>query len=83
MKVSIDIDCTPAEARAFFGLPDVAPLQAAAMDAAAEGMKAGLEGMDAEALMKMWMPAAGQGVEQFQKMFLAQMQAAAGKDGRK
>ncbi|NNU15729.1 hypothetical protein HK107_05275 [Parvularcula sp. ZS-1/3] len=23
MKISIDIDCTPAEARAFFGLPDL------------------------------------------------------------
>ncbi|MDZ4735977.1 MAG: DUF6489 family protein, partial [Rhodospirillaceae bacterium] len=28
MKVTIDIDCTPEEARAFMGLPDVAPLQA-------------------------------------------------------
>ncbi len=26
MKVTIDIDCTPQEARAFMGLPDVAPL---------------------------------------------------------
>jgi len=32
MKVTIDIDCTPAEARAFFGLPDVQPLQTAVMD---------------------------------------------------
>ena len=27
MKVNVEIDCTPEEARAFFGLPDVAPLQ--------------------------------------------------------
>lgn len=26
MKVSVDVDCTPAEARAFLGLPDVTPL---------------------------------------------------------
>ena len=26
MKVKIDIDCTPEEARAFFGLPDLGPL---------------------------------------------------------
>ena len=27
MKVTINVDCTPEEARSFFGLPDVAPMQ--------------------------------------------------------
>ena len=27
MKVTINVDCTPEEARTFFGLPDVAPMQ--------------------------------------------------------
>ena len=31
MKVNITVDCTPEEARAFMGLPNVAPLQDAAM----------------------------------------------------
>ena len=31
MKVTIDVDCTPEEARAFLGLPAVAPLQEAMM----------------------------------------------------
>lgn len=26
MKVTVDVDCTPAEARSFLGLPDVTPL---------------------------------------------------------
>ena len=26
MKVSVDVDCSPAEARAFLGLPDVTPI---------------------------------------------------------
>ena len=26
MKVTVDVECTPAEARAFMGLPDVEPL---------------------------------------------------------
>ena len=26
MKVTVDVDCTPAEARAFRGLPDVSPI---------------------------------------------------------
>ena len=29
MKITINIDCTPAEAREFVGLPDLRPLQAA------------------------------------------------------
>ncbi len=27
MKITVDIDCTPEEARAFFGLPNVQPMQ--------------------------------------------------------
>ena len=32
MKVNVEIDCTPLEARQFFGLPDVQPMQTAVMD---------------------------------------------------
>ena len=32
MKVNIEIDCTPLEARQFFGLPDVQPMQTAVME---------------------------------------------------
>ena len=32
MKVNIEIDCTPLEARQFFGLPDMQPMQTAVMD---------------------------------------------------
>ena len=75
MKVRIDIDGTPAEARAFFGLPDLEPVQAAMMDKLREH----LAGMDAAELMKMWMPA---GTESWQKMQEAFMSAFTGA-GRK
>ena len=32
MKVNVEVDCTPLEARQFFGLPDVQPMQTAVMD---------------------------------------------------
>jgi Family of unknown function (DUF6489) len=32
MKVNVEIDCTPLEARQFIGLPDVQPMQTAVMD---------------------------------------------------
>ena len=77
MKISIDIDCTPAEARAFFGLPDPEPFQAAMM----EKMREHLNSADPAELMKLWMPA---GMESFQRMqdaFMNAFTAAAG--GRK
>ena len=80
MKIKFDIDCTPEEARAFLGLPDVAPMQRALMEEIGKRMSAGLEAMDPEALMKTWMPLGVQGLEQAQKMFWAQMGQAPGDD---
>ena len=78
MKITIDVDCTPEEARAFLGLPDVAPMQAAVLEELRERMSAGLEAMDPETLMKTWMPLGLQGLEQAQKTFWSQMSQAAG-----
>lgn len=86
MKVTIDIDCTPEEARVFFGLPDVKPIQDAMMDEVKAKMQSGMQGMDMESLMKTWMPTGIQGLEQFQKMFWSGVsQAASGgtSDGKK
>jgi len=32
MKIKIEIDCTPQEARSFFGLPDLEPIHDAVTD---------------------------------------------------
>ncbi len=45
MKVTVDIDCTPAEARAFLGLPDVTPLNDAMVAEMQERMKANVAAM--------------------------------------
>ncbi len=80
MKITIDVDCTPEEARAFLGLPDVATMQRALMEEIGTRMSAGLEAMDPETLMKTWMPLGVQGLEQAQKMFWAQFGKAGGDD---
>ncbi|TXH39264.1 MAG: hypothetical protein E6Q98_01020 [Rhodospirillaceae bacterium] len=72
MKVKIDIDCSPEEARAFFGLPDVGPMQRAVMQEMQDRMLAAMRGTDAETLLKTWMPAGVAGLEQMQKMFWQQ-----------
>ncbi len=73
MRVSIDVDCTPEEARAFLGLPDVRGLQEGMMKEMEERMRAAISGMEPEALMRMWMPFGGKdGWEAMQKRFWEQ-----------
>ncbi len=70
----------PEEARAFLGLPDVAPMQRTLMEEIGKRMSSGLEAMDPETLMKTWMPLGVQGLEQAQKVFWAQFGKAGGGD---
>ncbi len=56
MKISFDIDCSPEEARRFFGLPDVTPLQKNLMAEMEKRLLATVAGMDAETMMRHWMP---------------------------
>jgi len=72
MKVTIDIDCTPEEARTFLGLPDVQPLQKAMLKEMEVKMKASLDKMDPETFMKTWLPMSLDGFEQIQKAFWGQ-----------
>ena len=83
MKITVDIDCTPEEARHFFGLPDVKPMQDALMQQIQDRMSANLQAMEPEAMLKTWLPAGLQGFEQMQKIFWNQMTNAMGKDGKK
>ena len=69
MKVNVEVNCTPEEARAFFGLPDVAPMQERLMKDVEERMVAAMRSMEPDALIKTWLPASMQGLENFQKMF--------------
>ena len=73
MKINVEIDCTPEEARAFFGLPDVAPMQERLMKDVEEQMVAAMRSMEPDALMKTWLPASMQGFESLQKMFWSAM----------
>lgn len=80
MKVTIDIDCTPEEARTFLGLPDVGPMQAALMAEVEKRLTANLQAMDPETLFKTWLPATMQNWEQMQKLFWNQMSGSGRKE---
>jgi hypothetical protein len=69
MKVTVDIDCTPEEARTFLGLPDVKPMQEHLMTELQDRMEANIRSMAPEEMMKAWLPATLKGYEQMQAFF--------------
>lgn len=73
MKVTFDIDCTPEEARAFLGLPNIAPMQERIMKDMEDRIAENFNALDPETLVKTWMPMSIQGWNDMQKMFWAQM----------
>lgn len=76
MKINIEIDCTPEEARRFFGLPDVEPVQRRVMEALEKRLTEAVQSADAAALFDQWMPLTLKGIEQWQS-FWTQFAAAA------
>lgn len=56
MKITINVDCTPEEARRYMGLPDVAPLQEAMLQEMQKRMMANVTSMQPDEIMKTWLP---------------------------
>jgi hypothetical protein len=73
MKIHMDVDLTPDEARTLFGLPDVKPMQQAMMAQVEARMKKALTAMEPDAILKTWLPVGIQGLEQWQKFIWSQM----------
>jgi hypothetical protein len=70
MKITIEIDCTPDEARRFAGLPDVVPMQQAIIEKLQQRMENAIDATTPEALLKAWMPMAPDQMQQaFAKLF--------------
>ena len=74
MKFSIDIECSPEEARQFFGMPNVEPINEMIM---AEMMKRAAGSMDTladpEKFVANMMSMGGKSVDAFQSMMSAAM----------
>lgn len=73
MKITVNVDCTPEEARQFMGLPDVAPLQEAMMAEIEKKMQENIRNLDPETLVKTWLPLGIQSWAEMQKAFWGQM----------
>lgn len=83
MKFTVNVDCTPEEARAFLGLPDFAPMQQAVLSQMQDQVQKNMSAMDPEGIMKTWMPNAMSGMQAFsdlQKSIWDQMTSVAMSD---
>lgn len=76
MKISVDVDCTPEEARRFLGLPDLTPVHQAYIE---KMTRAVTEGVSAESFTEMtraWGPMSDAGMAMWKSML-------EGKSGRR
>ena len=68
MKFKVEAECTPVEARAFLGLPDVGPLNEQLVSEMSSRLSANVSMLQPEELMRSWMSLGGQAQEQFMRM---------------
>ncbi len=69
MKCKLEVECTPLEARQFFGLPDVQPLQATVMQEVEKKMLSEVERFSPDGVLKSWLSMFAQSPEQLQDAF--------------
>lgn len=67
MKIILDIDCTPDEARQFLGLPNVQPMQQAVMAKLEKQVAEAVDAFSPQQLLQAWF--APQTMEQFTALF--------------
>ncbi len=72
MRVHITIDCTAVEARVFFGLPDIKPLQDHLLQDIEERLRTNLPAMNMEHLLRTWLPSGFQEWEKIQSALWSQ-----------
>jgi hypothetical protein len=77
MKMTVEVDCTPEEARRFLGLPDVSALNEALVGEMQSRMTANMAALAPEELMKNWMAFGAGAQEQFRKLMEAGLSSAA------
>lgn len=76
MKVNIELDLTPEEARRFFGLPDITPLQEQIMERIQDQIKASADPAYLGKLASQMVTGGMQSVDSFQRAFLDMMSGA-------
>ena len=68
MNITMNIDCTPEEARRFMGLPDMAPIHDIYLDKLRDAMNNGLTPDVLENMMRTWSPMGEAGMNAWRQM---------------
>jgi hypothetical protein len=76
MKMTIEVDCTPEEARRFLGLPDVSSLNDHLVEEMKKRAAANMAMLSPDELMKNWMALGAGAQEHFRKLMEAGLAAA-------
>ncbi|WEK44525.1 MAG: DUF6489 family protein [Candidatus Sphingomonas colombiensis] len=71
MKVNVEVDCTPEEARRLMGLPDLTPIHEAYIAKMKEAMDGGMRPEMFENIVKNWAPMGEAGLSFWQRLFEA------------
>ena len=69
MKMNVEVDCTPEEARRFLGLPDLSAVHDVYISKILETMKKGPAPELMESMMKSWAPMGDAGFKMWSQMF--------------
>ncbi|MFK7915067.1 MAG: DUF6489 family protein [Pseudomonadales bacterium] len=77
MKVNIELDLTPEEARRFFGLPDITPLQEQIMERIQDQIKASADPAYLGKLASQMVTGGMQSVDSFQRAFMDMVSSSA------
>jgi hypothetical protein len=77
MKFTVNVECSPEEARRFMGLPDVTPINEALVSEMTTRMQKNLSLMSGENLMSSWMSVGTQAQDAFVKLMTSGVSAAA------
>jgi hypothetical protein len=78
MRLTMNVDCTPEEARAFLGLPDVSQLNELLVSRVAAQAETNLDLVDPKELIAAWTSFGGMMREQFLAAMTAAASGAAG-----
>jgi len=81
MKITVDVDCTPEEARRFMGLPDMSAVHDAYIDKMKKMIEEGVTPDTLETMMRNWMPMGEAGMNLWRSMF-DQISRASGTGGK-
>ena len=68
MKFTVNVECSPEEARRFIGLPDVTPMNEMLVREMTKRAEQNIELMSPDTMMRSWMAIGGQAQDAFLKL---------------